>query len=157
VERESLWFKVLSARYGEEGGHLREGGRMTSTWWRDIDALRREERFRDHVRRSVGDGKNTFFWSEVWLGSVSLHHRFGRLYELSEHKEKTVFEMCQLGWGEGGEAWSWRRRLLAWEEELEEELKLLLQNVILQVDKVDCWLWHLESSYDFLSVVLIIS
>jgi len=97
---------VLSARYGEEGGHLREGGRMTSTWWHDIDALRREERFRDHVRRSVGDGKNTFFWSEVWLGTVSLHHRLSRLYESSEHKEKTVFKMCHLGWGEGGEAWS---------------------------------------------------
>jgi len=36
-----------------------------------------------------------------------------------------------------------------WEEELEEELTLLLQNVILQVDRVDCWLWHLESSHVF--------
>jgi len=28
--------------------------------------------------------------------------------------------MCQflLGWGEGGDAWKWRRRLLAWEEKL---------------------------------------
>jgi len=116
VERESLWFKVLSARYGEEGDHLREGGRTTSTWWRDIATLRREEWFRDHVRRSVGDGKNTFFWSEVWLGSVSLRHRFSRLYELSEHKEKIVFEMCRLGWGRvgrrgvgGGGYWCGRR------------------------------------------------
>jgi len=42
----------------------------------------------------------------VWLGTVSLHHRLSRLYESSEHKEKTVFKMCHLGWGEGGEAWS---------------------------------------------------
>jgi len=150
VERESLWFKVISTRYGEEGRQVREGGRASSTWWRDIAALCREEWFRDHVSRSVGDGKNTFFWSKVWLGGVPLRHRFSRLYELSKHKEKTVFEMYQLGWWEGGEAWRWRWRLLA----LEEELTLLLQNVILQVDKVNCWLWNLLTF--FLSVVLII-
>jgi len=54
-----------------------------------------------------------------------------------------------LGWGVGGEAWRWRRRLFAWEEELVEGLMLLLQNVSLQVDKDDRWLWTLESSYAF--------
>jgi hypothetical protein len=85
----------------------------------------------------------------VWIGGVPLHDRFHRLFELSEHKELTMFHMCQLGWGVGGEAWSWRRRLLAWEEELEGELTLLLQNVILLVDKIDRWLWTLESSHEF--------
>ena len=26
VEKEGLWYQVLKARYGEEGGHLKEGG-----------------------------------------------------------------------------------------------------------------------------------
>lgn len=46
----------------------------------------------------------------------------------------------------GGEAWSWRRRLFAWEEELVGELMLLLQNVSLQVDRIDRWIWQLDTS-----------
>jgi len=42
-----------------------------------------------------------------------------------------------LGGRVEGEAWRWRQRLFAWEGELVEELRLLLQNVTLQVDKRD--------------------
>jgi len=55
----------------------------------------------------------------------------------------------QGGWGVDGEAWRWRRRLFVWEEEMLGDLTLLLQNVILQVDKDDRWLWTLESSHVF--------
>jgi len=79
---------------------------------------------------------------------------------LSVFKQTSVFDMCQLGWGEEGEAWRWRRRLFAWEKEEVGELKLLLHNVHLQVDRDDKWLWTLESSnvfsvqsaYNFLTV-----
>lgn len=49
-----------------------------------------------------------------------------------------------------GGAWVWRRRLFAWEEELVGEIKLLLLNVNLQVNKDDWWLWSLENSKSFL-------
>ena len=42
-----------------------------------------------------------------------------------------------------------RRGLFAWKEELMGKLCFLLQNVTLQVDKEDRWLWKLESSQDF--------
>ena len=42
VEKESLWYRVLVARYGEEGGRLLDGGRTASAWWRAIAALRSE-------------------------------------------------------------------------------------------------------------------
>ncbi|MCI59126.1 hypothetical protein A2U01_0080381, partial [Trifolium medium] len=35
-----LWFKVLAARYGVERGRVREGGRMRSSWWREIVSIR---------------------------------------------------------------------------------------------------------------------
>jgi len=57
--------------------------------------------------------------------------------------------MCQLGWGVEGEAWRWWRRLFAREDELVGELSLLLQNVTLQVDKEDRWLWRLDLSHVF--------
>jgi hypothetical protein len=73
--------------------------------------------FDDNVRRVVGNGRNTFFWTDNWLGGVPLKIQFSRLYELSLHKEYSVEDMARLGWEEGGNTWSWRRRLLAWEEE----------------------------------------
>jgi len=42
-----------------------------------------------------------------------------------------VGEMHALGWGEEGEVWGWKRRLMAWEEELVGEVRLLLANVSL--------------------------
>lgn len=43
-----------------------------------------------------------FFWTDVWVGEVSLRDRFTRLYELSVLKEESVFEMSTLGCGVGG-------------------------------------------------------
>jgi len=40
VDRDGLWFKVLSSRYGEERGRIREGARLGSAWWREIVKIR---------------------------------------------------------------------------------------------------------------------
>ena len=74
------------------------------------------------------------------MGEESLRDRFSRLYELSLLKGESVAAMRALGWGVEGEAWRWRRRLFVWEEESVGELRLLLQNVSLQVNREDKWL-----------------
>ena len=114
-DKDSLWFRVLSARYGVDEGRLRGGGREASEWWRVVNSLSREICFSDHVSRYVEDGRKTLFCSDVWCGGVSFRVRFSRLFDLSVFKGESVFEMSQLGWGEGGEAWRWRQRLFAWE------------------------------------------
>jgi len=45
-----------------------------------------------------------------------------------------VADMYLLGWGVNREAWKWRMRLFAWEEELVREYVDPLTNVVLQVD-----------------------
>jgi len=127
VDKKSLWFKVLVTRYGVDGSRLMDGGRTASSWWRDIVALHREELFSDHVSREVGNERLTRFWTDVWVGGVTLRDQFYRLFELSLFKEMSVFDICQLGWGEDGEAWKWRRRLFVWEGEMVGDLCLLLQ------------------------------
>ncbi|MCI37743.1 DNA-directed RNA polymerase, partial [Trifolium medium] len=62
-----------------------------------------------------------FFWSDPWLGGVPLSVRYRRLFDLSLNRFSTVEVMRDLGCGDGGAAWSWRRQLWAWEEELLEE------------------------------------
>ncbi|KAK2387235.1 hypothetical protein QL285_061035 [Trifolium repens] len=148
VDRGGLWFRVLEARYGVEHGRLREGGRMGSAWWREIVRIRdgvggvRDRWFGEGVVRKVGDGTNTFFWTDPWVGGRPLGERFGRLFELAVSKSCTVAEMCSAGWEAGGEAWVWRRQLWAWEEELLGECQALLLTVTLQVGSSDRWQWR---------------
>ena len=114
-----------------------------------VSLLSRECWFSDHVERVLGNGKHTLFWSDVRCGEGSFRVRFSRLFELSELKDISVFDMYHLGWGEDGEAWRWRQRLFVWEEEEVGELMLLLHTVRLQVDRDDRWRWTLEASNDF--------
>ncbi|GAU27449.1 hypothetical protein TSUD_161350 [Trifolium subterraneum] len=147
VDREGLWFRVLAARYGVEGGRLRDGGRRGSSWWREIARIREggegEGRwFGEHVSRRVGDGSDTLFWIDHWVDGVPLCERFGRLYDLAENKLRTVAEMYSLGWRVDGEAWEWRRPLWVWEEEMLGECQSLFANLSLQTHSSDRWQWQ---------------
>jgi hypothetical protein len=68
--------------------------------------------------RKVGDGSNTFFWTDPWLGGIPLCERFSRRFDLTKSKSSMVANMYALGCEAGGEAWLWRRQLWVWEEEL---------------------------------------
>jgi hypothetical protein len=87
----------------------------------------------------VGDGRNTFFWLDHWVGDSPLRFKFPRLFDLALNKECSVEEMVRIELGEGGEAHLWRRRLLAWEEESVRECSLLLHNIVLQDNITDTW------------------
>jgi len=123
VDKEGLWYRVLKARYGEEGGRLLDGGENRSAWWRMMCGIRRRlglgvgNWFEDNVCRVVGGGGTTYFWLDTWVGGTPLGIQFPRLFYLSENKGATVREMARRGWGVGGGAWEWRRRLLVWEKD----------------------------------------
>jgi hypothetical protein len=65
--------------------------------------------------RRVGNGEDTFSWTDPWLGGVPLRVKFRRLFDLFNNKSGSVTDMCELGWEEGGAAWQWRRQLWTWE------------------------------------------
>ena len=74
MDKEGLLYRVVKARYGEVGGSIMEGGRNASRWWRMICNVREgrgaavDSWFDKNIRRVVGDGRNTFFWTYNWLG-----------------------------------------------------------------------------------------
>ncbi|CAJ2670936.1 unnamed protein product [Trifolium pratense] len=148
VDREGLWFRVLAGRYGVERGRLCVGGTRGSTWWRELASLRDGGGeldggwFGGHISRKVGDGSDTFFWTDPWVDGTTLRERFGRLFDLAENKSASVAEMFMRGWGFGGEAWVWRRQLRAWEEELVRECQSLLMTFSLQDYVSDRWQWQ---------------
>jgi hypothetical protein len=155
VDKDGLWYRVLKARYGEVGGRLQEGGRHSSRWWRMICNVREGSGlgvgrwFDDNIRRVIGNGRNTLFWTDNWLGGVPLKIQFSRLYELAVHKECSVEDMARAGWEEGGGGWVWRRRLLAWEEDGVRECVTLLNNIVLQENIQDQWRWLLDPIHGY--------
>jgi len=52
--------------------------------------------------RRVGNGADTFFWTDPWLGGAPLCVRFRRLSNMAQNNSITVVDMCGLGWEEGG-------------------------------------------------------
>ncbi|GAU45490.1 hypothetical protein TSUD_191100 [Trifolium subterraneum] len=107
------FFKAPSARYGVERGRLRAGGRSGSSWWREIVRIRDGggeiggEWFEEHISKQVGDGSDSFFWTDPWANGTLLCERFRRMFELVETQSCTMAEMATLGWGSGGGAWVW--------------------------------------------------
>ncbi|MCI35403.1 cysteine-rich receptor-like protein kinase, partial [Trifolium medium] len=75
-----------------------------SSWWREIVSIRDGRGdlgggwFGECVSKKVGDGLDTFFWSDPWLGGIPLRERFGRLFDLAVNKSSKVAERSALGW-----------------------------------------------------------
>jgi len=143
IERDGLWFRILTARYGGFGGWLQQCGSEGSVWWKDIISIRdgggmvMSSWFFDNLRLKVGNDASTMFWLDRWVSEAPLCEKFPRLYELSENKLSIVAQMFEWGWDDGGEAWKWRQRLWVWEEEMVEECRNLLLTVMLQADTTD--------------------
>ncbi|KEH19395.1 hypothetical protein MTR_8g058405 [Medicago truncatula] len=113
IDREGMWYRVLKARYGEEGGRLREGGRHSLAWWRSLCRVREGigegvgSWFDSNIPRVVGDGKNILFLHDIWTGEIPLKVKFPRLFELSVIQECSVEEMLRVM----GEDDGWERKI----------------------------------------------
>jgi hypothetical protein len=50
-------------------------------------------------RKKVGNGENTMFWEDVWLGNIPFRERFARLYNLTFNINFMVAKVFEEGWG----------------------------------------------------------
>ena len=62
------------------------------------------------IRNLVGDGQNTLFWEDLWVGEQRLKQRFPRLFLMSLQKSSTI---ADYGFWDGG-SWHWS---LLWRRE----------------------------------------
>jgi hypothetical protein len=97
--------------------------------------------FDGHVVRRVGDGSDTSFWYDRWLGDVPFCDRFRRLFDLTENKFMSVANLFSVDSEQWGDMWRWRRRLWQWEEEMLAECRTLLLDVLLFPNVSDRWVW----------------
>jgi hypothetical protein len=154
-EEQPLWKKVLVEKYGDHVSGLvpcveLRWPRYTSLWWRNLMNLEDEQGvganwFSSRVRRKIGNGINTSFWKDMWLGEAPLYLMFPRLFSLSTQKEAKVGDM--VGVHGGVAVWNmiWRRHPFLWEVNLIDNLMALLEGVILGTEE-DRWEWLPEES-----------
>jgi len=122
----TLWKEVLEEKYGPCVGSLLEGSnyswpRRSSLWWKDV--LKVGDFgvlgwFNAKVLRSVGNGMNTSFWNDKWIGERCFRLKYPRLFLVSNQREAKVGEVGLVS--AMGREWmfTWRRHLFVWEEEL---------------------------------------
>ncbi|KAK7275188.1 hypothetical protein RIF29_16297 [Crotalaria pallida] len=128
--------------------------RIQSRWF--LDVVRSSQLdplvgdwFQDGFWKELGDGSETSFWSDKWLGDFKLKDCFPRLYMMAENKNDMV---CHYGSWEGGDwAWDlrWRRDLFVWERELLSNLIATIEGRGCRLDRKDSWRWGLGSKGSF--------
>ncbi|GAU18134.1 hypothetical protein TSUD_248350 [Trifolium subterraneum] len=167
-EGKSIWKNVLEDRYrgGESGvGWMSKVwvSSKASPWWNDLmtmGVVAGEDRLHGIFFKKIGNGGDTRFWHDSWVGTQPLKELFPRLFLISVQKECSVFE---VGGGVSGR-WDlkWRRNLFVWEEELRELLVNVLTPIQL-INKEDEWRCHyfngslfsVSSLYKYLSGIII--
>ncbi|PNY09187.1 ribonuclease H [Trifolium pratense] len=99
------------------------------------------------VVKKMGNGVQTSFWEDTWVGDISLRERFPRMFSISIQKEASVASLRNLN---GGERWDlvWRRRLFVWESNLLDELLMIISPVSLS-EAVNKWVWRPEKGEGF--------
>ncbi|GKV12444.1 hypothetical protein SLEP1_g23583 [Rubroshorea leprosula] len=144
------------------GWALSFGGRIAllkvnkkgSAWWRGVWKLDRLDSsnngwLKDGCVRTIGDGKETLFWQDVWIEGVSLKERFPRLFSLATNKSDSIAEVKGDSERVGEWQWSWRRNLFVWEHNLLQELTGILSQVHLKQGQEDHWTWRWESTRNY--------
>ena len=108
---DNVWVKVIRFLYGSNGGFFRDRRSASglSPWERILAAdakLREKGIIKEEVlEKVVGDGRQTSFWKDVWVGDCSLASRFPRLVRRDSYPSCLVADR----WSEQGCRFSWSR------------------------------------------------
>jgi hypothetical protein len=116
---------------------------FSSLWWKDICSIGtnlNNNWFLQSAIKKLGNGNQTSFWRDTWVGGVPLRDLFPRLFSITTHKEVSVAGARRFDDGIGSWEILWRRRFFVWEQELFNEL-LDLINPISLLEEVDSWGW----------------
>ncbi|KAL8508390.1 hypothetical protein ACS0TY_018850 [Phlomoides rotata] len=101
---------------------------------------------RQDLHRTVGEGRDTKFWIDIWVGNETFKRSFNRLYNLSNQQDETISRMGR--WEESEWVWElkWRRSLRKSEQILLNELMLHLSRAVLRRNEDDTWRWRHTSN-----------
>lgn len=96
-------------------------------------------------KKKLGDGCDTQFWNEIWIGDQTLKIRFPRLFALETNKLITVAERKR----QGIDLASFRRHPRGGVESTQWEEMLELLDSVQLTSMVDRWAWTLHGTGSF--------
>lgn len=139
TKKESLWARSVRAKHGIEESNwlpIRPSNITNfSHIWSDITSLIGKGSevpgiISEGFFIRVASGQATTFWTDSWIGEMSLENLFPCLYRLSTQKSAKVCEVfnnSSLSWD-----LQFRRSLFQWEQGLVNILKQMLDEVAIQ-------------------------
>ncbi|KAL4570644.1 hypothetical protein LXL04_026303 [Taraxacum kok-saghyz] len=148
---EEPWVRLMKFIYGRTGGFFSPirptvGG---SPWLRILAAVHKLHRVNvvpdSSLRRMIGNGEDTRFWDDRWLGDSLLADRFPRLFALEGDRRCLVADR----WDGEGWTWQWQRPLAGGRTFADfQALLRLLENVRCSQDR-DSWVWNISTDGGF--------
>jgi hypothetical protein len=125
---------------------------FASLWWKDICSIGtnlNQNWFSQSAFKKLGNGINTSFWLDTWVGMLPLQARFPRLFSISNQKNVSVADSHSQSLGTDRWRLVWRRRLFEWEKILVADLLEVINAVSLSPNIDDSWGWKPERGADF--------
>ncbi|XP_062093360.1 uncharacterized protein LOC133799353 [Humulus lupulus] len=151
LEKNSLWHRVISSRYGEDAGFwdTNVGSRFSVRGpWRDISML--YEEFKRRVFFKVERGDRIRFWEDKWIGDCSLSSRFIDLVRVSEAVIVSIRDLVVADGGISSEGlgWDFRFRRNLFDREIPSLIEMLdlIKDVHLPEILEDKRIWKPDSS-----------
>jgi hypothetical protein len=150
-----VWKEVIKSKYGELAVgkvNIVEECKpwYASLWWKDVCSIGTNLSntwFANNVEKELGNGLNTSFWSDIWVGSLPLKEKFPCLFSISTQREATVADIHgsseNMHWN-----LTWRHRFFVWEEDLLRHLLDLITLITLS-DAGDRWGWKPDNGDAF--------
>lgn len=94
---EGMWIDIIMNKYVNEkciSGIKGKPG--DSQFWKSLIQIKGI--YYQHVKKKLGDGCNTRFWKDWWVGSKPLKDAYPILYNICFNHEISVAEVINMGW-----------------------------------------------------------
>jgi hypothetical protein len=88
AEHNSLWFKLLQAKYFNTDNIFAATSQGGSQFWRNINKIKHFLKL--GARYHVENGEKVCFWTDWWVGDAPLAIRFPRLFGICSNKNVSV-------------------------------------------------------------------
>ncbi|GJT35114.1 retrovirus-related pol polyprotein from transposon TNT 1-94 [Tanacetum coccineum] len=109
---EAMWVSIIKAIYRPCGNLDRDIPVGKSSTW--LDYIRSISHLKGRgvdlylcMKNKVGNGNDSLFWLENWLGKGNLKVKYPRLFDLEENKEVSIHDKVQNVLVEDQDSWLW--------------------------------------------------
>ena len=152
LEDNCLWKQVIIAFHGSDCNFnsVRSG---PGVWFKIIGIKKQLEKSNIHIgslfAKSLGNGRNTRFWTEDWSGNGPLESLYPRLARLDVDRNCTVNERVMAIDDGPNFIGRWRRRLIEGRENKElREIQNFCDRIHLG-ERTDRWKWALDTTGNY--------